>query len=336
MQPLIEKTLEHHGLSSLTSKVTEIISEPFNGFGNLYHLLVQKSNRLIKLSTFLPASEPVYLPTALSSKLEHVNLIVAYSREPTRLKNFLDFIRILMNIDRSFSVVLVNFVAKHSDHISEERFIYKSIASIVGESVSKSRFKVLSLVGPFSRGQGLNYGARNAKCPKSNHSFGDHSCTLFFCDIDVTFTQEMLNRCRLLSETGKSAYFPIVFSQYNPKYSKIHMTKFELYLSEQSGLWRTFGYGMSCLKSSDFQASIAFPEYTKWGSEDEDFHARVKSAGLAIYRMPDPGLVHAYHSKNCSSADNKFSCFKSQALTEGNSEQLGLELFKLKEKYKLI
>ena len=330
MAPLIKATLEYHGLSPLTTEVTDVVAEPFDGFGNLYHLLVQRSNGLLKLSTFLPAASPEYLPSTYSSRLEHVNLIVAYSNEPKRLEVFLNFLRSLMNIDQNFSVVLVNFVSKMADRMTVENKIFTLIGEVLPNQELRNRVQIISLVGPFSRGRGLNTGARKAKCPTSEHS--ETGCTLFFSDIDVTFTTETLNRCRLLSEKGKSAYFPMVFSQYNPDLSKIHLTKFELYLSKDSGLWRNFGFGMSCIESSDFKERVSFPEYNQWGYEDEQFHSKVRSAGLTVYRVPDPGLIHAYHSKNCSSAASKFACYKSQALTEGSSQQLGLELFKLKER----
>ena len=271
-------------------------------------------------------ASPAFLPPSVSSDMQHVKIVVPYSNQTSRLRLFLDFIRSLMNIDRNFSVVLVNFIdnpsAKHSQESSIRRLMSKSLEN----ERLLDRIDIVSIAGQFSRGLALNSGAKFVKGSCSN-------CTLFFCDVDVTFTQEMLNRCRLLAEPSKSVYFPILFSQFNPQLSKIHMAKFDLLINENSGIWRNFGYGMSCVHASDFSDSLHFPEYRKWGSEDDKFHSKVLNAGLLVYRIPDPGLIHAYHSKNCSSAVNKISCYKSKSIVEGNSIQLGMELFSLKEKF---
>ena len=322
LQPLITSALEHHDLSKLTTEVTNIIAEPFTGFGNLFHLMVESPGGLHKLSVFLPASEPRHLPKIGVSKTQHVKVIVPYFKEVSRLKAFLQMMRVLMNLDRHFSVVLVDFVNEECEKVKEQQLVKKLISEALVNSELISRITVIPIVGPFSRGLGLNQGAK----------FAGKDCTLFFCDIDLTFNHQTLNKCRLLAIKETSVYFPIVFSQFNPDLSKIHMTKMSLLINKQSGFWRDFGFGMSCIHVHDFKDSIKFPEYKTWGREDDMFHSAVKNSGLTVYRLPDPTLIHAYHSKNCSRATDKVACFKTQAAVEGNSIQLGVELFKLRDK----
>ncbi|TSL10169.1 Chondroitin sulfate N-acetylgalactosaminyltransferase 1 [Bagarius yarrelli] len=74
--------------------------------------------------------------------------------------------------------------------------------------IIKSRnFSLIHRNEKFSRGRALNMGARAWR--KSN-------VLLFFCDVDVHFTVDFLNSCRINSQPGKRVFYPIPFNQYNP------------------------------------------------------------------------------------------------------------------------
>ena len=74
---------------------------------------------------------------------------------------------------------------------------------------------------------------------------------LFFCDVDIAFDSHFLSRCRRQTEANRQAYFPIVFSLYNPKLT-LNITNNtskdddDLIISSDTGFWRDFGYGMLC------------------------------------------------------------------------------------------
>lgn len=94
---------------------------------------------------------------------------------------------------------------------------------------------------------------------------------IFLCDVDVAFDSAFLERCRrnaqpkriqyilvyyLMQElisfryTVGQAYFPIVFSQYNPnvtrRYTRHRDDSQVPTLHKDTGFWRDFGFGMVC------------------------------------------------------------------------------------------
>ena len=73
-----------------------------------------------------------------------------------------------------------------------------------------SHIRVIPTRKPFNRAFAMDLGAKQIS----------NSGLLFFCDIDVTITQQFLTRCRYNTALHKQVYFPGVFSQYDPNLVK--------------------------------------------------------------------------------------------------------------------
>ncbi|CAL4140045.1 unnamed protein product [Meganyctiphanes norvegica] len=183
----------------------------------------------------------------------------------------------------------------------------------------------------FSRGYGLNVGVQHAE----KENMGQ---LLFFCDVDVRMHPDFFQRCRSNTQLGQQVYYPVVFSLYNPSLvyplldRDIPPTPEQLLVDQDTGFWRNFGFGMSCMYIPDYKASGGFPDISTWGGEDTKLYENfLNIKSIKVIRSPDPGLFHLYHKKECNDITSLTypSCLKSKAMTEGSQLQLGLTLVKL-------
>ena len=186
-----------------------------------------------------------------------------------------------------------------------------------------------------SRGRLRNNGATEAL------DFHGKDATFFFTDIDVFSSLHFMKRCQTFAATSRSVYFPIIWSQKKPqspfpnsnptneelltqhklsrrtdtaKVESVRLSDIQKTLQDEAmnipgvsntdeGFWRAYGYGMSCMRASDFKRLGGFPEYSNWGNEDTDFYKKAVRSDLTVFRLHDAGLVHKWHPKSCSDAD---------------------------------
>ncbi|KAH9400958.1 Chondroitin sulfate synthase 1 [Tyrophagus putrescentiae] len=152
---------------------------------------------------------------------------------------------------------------------------------------------------PFSRGVAFQ---------RSLALFADHQL-LFFLDVDMTFTGEVLRRVRRNAIRRRQVYFPIVFSQYGNEVSQTedqdNRTEPSDHLptiNDLDGYWRQFGFGIVALYRSDLLAVGGYETTIHgWGMEDVALYDRFVSSPnhYTIFRAVDPGLVHVYHPITC-------------------------------------
>ncbi|KAM8872085.1 chondroitin sulfate synthase 3-like [Synchiropus picturatus] len=181
----------------------------------------------------------------------------------------------------------------------------------------KADMSVIPMTGNFSRGFALELGSS----PLHNNTL------LFFCDVDLIFTGEALQRCRDNTEQGKQTYFPVVFSQYNPKivYSD-RALRDKVVLTKKSGFWRDYGFGIVCIFKSDLLKAGGFDtSILGWGLEDVDLFTKVIHSGLKVFRSQEPGIAHIYHPVHCNSSLDQRQykmCLGSKASTYASTIQL--------------
>ena len=162
----------------------------------------------------------------------------------------------------------------------------------------ETRFFVIKSRGRFQRAAALQKGASK---------FNDESL-LFFMDVDCSISRNTLYEIRTNTIKGKQIYFPIVFSQYNPRFRRLYGNgsavslppEFDTMFSYAKGYWRFKGFGMVAVYKSDFKMVGGLNTKIRgWGKEDIEFAERTLWKSKTLFRAPSLGLHHIFHSKNC-------------------------------------
>ena len=289
-------------------------------FGTQYELYfhAEKDGTYQHVSLFRPfAPTQLVLRRVFDKKSEWVNIVMPLQGRLDKLEIFLSMYLKLIKEDNKLFLTIVYFK-------DEEMSNAKRMLEEAATKANYTDFTFVERIGNFSRGAALLAGA---------NAWRKGNSLMFFCDVDIHFDREFLQRCRLNSAPGAKAYYPIVFSMYNP--TLVYMNEQEVpkleerfVIGRDNGFWRTFGFGMVCIYRSDFIFNKGFDTTIEgWGWEDVQLYRKLISSNLEVMRSPDPGIFHIWHAKDC---DNTLSpkqynmCLGSKAMADGTVSQLGM------------
>ncbi|XP_025131430.3 chondroitin sulfate N-acetylgalactosaminyltransferase 1 isoform X2 [Bubalus bubalis] len=172
--------------------------------GTLYELTFRGDHkhefrRLVLFRPFGPIMKVKKEQLNMASTL--VNVIVPLARRVDKFRQFMqNFREMCIQQDGRVHLTVVYFGKEEMDEV-------KGILENTSRAANFRNFTFIQLSGEFSRGKGLDVGARSWK---------GSNVLLFFCDVDIYFTSEFLNTCRLNTQPGKKVFYPVLFSQYNP------------------------------------------------------------------------------------------------------------------------
>ena len=252
------------------------------------HAYLQQAFLEPECHTISPSVDPLsYVPDDVQHSLPEsvkVNLILPLAGRYETFRQFMDnFESVFTGGGSADDVALLVVLFTEEGSMAEVDLIMSRV------SASRRRYPQLSvsvvrMSGQFSRGAGLQEAAN--LLPRYS--------LMFFVDVDIQFTQEVLQRVRLATSPGRSAYYPVVFSQYDPSMAT------GANFSAGAGCWRQFGYGIAALYNSDFADAGGFNLNIRgWGREDVDLVERLLARNMSVFRAVDPGLVHVFHTKQC-------------------------------------
>ncbi|XP_075466538.1 chondroitin sulfate N-acetylgalactosaminyltransferase 2 [Ascaphus truei] len=251
-----------------------------------------------------------------------INIIVPLSGRTEAFSQFMQNYRdVCIHQDKKTFLTVVYF---GEEGLSEVREILQMVSS----ETSFHNYTLIPLKEEFNRGRGLEVGAE---------AWDKGEVLLFFCDVDIFFTAEFLDTCRLKTEPGKKVFYPVVFSLYNPAivYANQEIpppVEQQLVHKKDSGFWRDFGFGMTCQFRTDFLTIGGFDlEVKGWGGEDVHLYRKYLHGEMMVVRTPVPGLFHLWHEKHCAdelTPEQYRMCIQSKAMNEASHPHLGMLVFR--------
>ena len=148
----------------------------------------------------------------------------------------------------------------------------------------------------FSRGLALNV--------LTERACSDPGCYFTVVDVDMDVKPSFIENTISFVTSNKTMYYPIVFSEHEPSSVIAAETIFgelEPY-DAQRGVWRKTGWGMyAAFGEAVHSLKVEKRLDSKWGGEDGELKKRAESSGFTIVREQEPGLVHRWHPKLCTS-----------------------------------
>ncbi|KAI4529536.1 hypothetical protein MG293_020214 [Ovis ammon polii] len=268
--------------------------------GTLYELTFRGDHkhefrRLVLFRPFGPILKVKKEQLNMASTL--VNVIVPLARRVDKFRQFMqNFREMSIQQDGRVHLTVVYFGKEEMDEVKE-------ILENTSRAANFRNFTFIQLSGEFSRGKGLDVGARSWK---------GSNVLLFFCDVDIYFTSEFLNTCRLNTQPVMALSLQVI--------------------KKETGFWRDFGFGMTCQYRSDFINIGGFDlDIRGWGGEDVHLYRKYLHSNLVVVRAPARGLFHLWHEKHCEdelAPEQYRMCIQSKAMNEASHGQLGMLVFR--------
>lgn len=197
---------------------------------------------------------------------------------------------------------------------------------------------VIDAPGTFSRAK-----ARNVL-----HQYARHDSIMLSTDVDMLISPSYFVNAEALVVPGVSAYFPIVWSTYEPQsrkrvacFRKSHriqplaMCSHDIHASSitspDSGDWRPQSSGTYAMSGSDAKKIKMDTTFVGWGGEDTDFMQKQVLSLLHVVRMRDMGLKHIWHHEDCRDATGlqSIACAKVEAANAGSKLGLAIHVTQL-------
>ncbi len=283
----------------------------------------------------------------LTEKHEKVNFIVPLSGKTEALKRFLKQYEVLLT--QNPNKLTLMFVLLCQDNPCNE--------SVLAIKQTKNRFpsegiRFIELNIEFNRAIALHKGI----------SLFSKDDLLFFADVDLHITGDLLLRIHRNTIQHKQIYFPIMFSEFHPNMWRNTTEKYRenmenrenieknrenieknrknieknrentakhsslFRFDESQGYWRIFSLGPVAIYKSDYDFIGGFDLTIEgWGIEDRNLWERAVKKNITTFRSAEVALRHIYHDSHCdpnTAQDQYQMCLSSSALNYASTASL--------------
>jgi chondroitin sulfate synthase len=286
---------------------------------------------LLKIGEAFPGVLSPHEATNSLSKIRDkvINFILPLAGRFDAFQRFMSLYEdICLQDDQKTTLTLVLYPS-HTEPLSFNNSI--NMMQRLQQEYPLARINIVPASRSFARAEALELGAGKYDDEVEN--------LLFFVDVDMVFTSKTLDRIRINTIKGKQAYFPIVFSEFDPhfSYERASILRNHFIVNSDSGYWRQFGFGIVSVYKSDLKSVGGFNTGIRgWGKEDVDLFDKFVSvaANFSVFRAVDPQLVHVFHIVDCDPKldDVQLSmCRGTRADTYGSVPQLAQYIYNHKD-----
>ena len=239
------------------------------------HLVRPLANNYVTISDTLKVDIPV-------------NMLVPITNVNNRFKQFMTtYENIALKGTRKVNLIV-------SVYGKEDVMFVNEVLETYRKKYPEAVLKAIEGEGAFSRGKALHL-AINDLHPED---------LAFLCDVDMDIGPGFLDRCARNTIRGRRVYYPEFFKLYNMDY--VYRTKPKpktISIKRTHGHWAYYSFGMLCIYKSDYDSVGGMNTHiVGWGEEDVSLFERVLKRRLEVLRVPDVGLTHRWHEKNCPSS----------------------------------
>ncbi|XP_005166733.2 chondroitin sulfate N-acetylgalactosaminyltransferase 1 [Danio rerio] len=288
--------------------------------GTIYDLAFREDNvpdfrRLVFFRPFAPLVK--VREDLLDASQLLINIIVPLTNTVDTFRRFMQqFSEVCIGQDGLTHLTVVFFGSEKMEEV-------KGILDVISRRMKYRNMTLIHLNEDFSRSRALDVGARAWK---------HDNVLLFFCDVNVHFTAEFLNSCRINAQPGQKVFYPVMFSLYNPELlygQHVPPAQQQMVVRKDYGFWKDDDFSTACLYRSDFMNAGGFGAFSARGSDTADLHLyrKLLHSGMMVVRAPSRGLFLMWHQTVCSSTEAFQQCVQNKALNEASHAQLGLRVF---------
>ena len=236
----------------------------------------------------------------LAPVTSHVTIIICFTSQHTdRLRHFM--MRLEATLDHDQRIDLVGVLMKSVSEKQKQRKAQsvvdaKSIFSLYQSKYESASFTIIETQALLSRSHAISIVLHECK----------PSQILFLADLDLSFNEAFLERCRSLPLQSQQVYFPIIFSERDPSFlASINHTLMEGTVSHHTGHWLVESYHTACIYAGDLLATSTSSDMK--GIQNEvnilEVYQSLLDKGYEVIRGPDRQLKMVYNDQRTCESD---------------------------------
>ena len=206
------------------------------------------------------------------------------------------FQRLMISFENTFlartppelvSLLIILYSDGQVKKYSKNLFATTTLLQLYKKKYPNADLRLVTTNRPFSRKESIELAS------KEHQSFE----LLFLADIHVDFSHQFLERCRMNAIENQQAYFPAVFSPYDPaafhRDRILHPYAIRFKINEEQGSWMHENFHLACIYNYDLERVLELGQGLK-EREWSLIELVLRYQRLHVFRAVEPGLVNLW------------------------------------------